>query len=98
MGTGRKRKLHFSKIYTFNCLRGDFKEEHSQIGSQGFSRVVFCNEPNSLEGGLKSYADNYVSTTKYTPASFLPKSLYEQFKTKECYQLSMHGPKVLRTF
>ncbi|GAA0153704.1 primary active transporter [Lithospermum erythrorhizon] len=80
MGSGRKRKLHLSKIYTFSCLRGGFKEEHSQIGRPGFSRVVFCNEPNSLEGGLRSYGDNYVSTTKYTPASFLPKSLYEQFR------------------
>ncbi|KAG9152886.1 hypothetical protein Leryth_012506 [Lithospermum erythrorhizon] len=78
MGTSRKRKLlHFSKYY---LKGGGFKEEHEQIGRPGFSRVLLCNEPNLIEGSLRSYADNYVSTTKYTPASFFPKSLYEQFR------------------
>ncbi|GAA0147850.1 primary active transporter [Lithospermum erythrorhizon] len=82
MGTGRRKKLNFSKIYSFKCGngKGDFKEEHSQIGGPGFSRVVFCNEPDGEDSSLRSYGDNYVSTTKYTLASFLPKSLYEQFR------------------
>lgn len=79
-GGGRKRRLHFSKIYSFACGRASLKEEHSQIGGPGFSRVVFCNEPDSFESGIRKYADNYVSTTKYTPATFLPKSLFEQFR------------------
>lgn len=77
---GRKRRLHFSKIYSFSCGRASLKEEHSQIGGPGFSRVVFCNEPDSFEAGIRNYADNYVSTTKYTVATFLPKSLFEQFR------------------
>ena len=77
---GRKRRLHFSKIYSFRCGRASLKEEHSHIGGPGFSRVVFCNEPESFEAGIRNYADNYVSTTKYNLATFLPKSLFEQFR------------------
>ncbi|MBA0689272.1 hypothetical protein Goari_007007, partial [Gossypium aridum] len=62
------------------CGKASFKEDHSQIGGPGFSRIVYCNEPNSLEAGTRNYSDNYVSTTKYTVATFLPKSLFEQFR------------------
>ncbi|KAG9133525.1 hypothetical protein Leryth_019437 [Lithospermum erythrorhizon] len=81
MRTGRRKKLHFRK-HTFKCntAKVDFNEEHSQIGGPGFSRVVFCNEPNGEDASLRSYTDNYVSTTKYNLATFLPKSLYEQFR------------------
>ncbi|KAK9107222.1 hypothetical protein Syun_023233 [Stephania yunnanensis] len=77
---GRRKKLHLSKIYAFSCGKASFKEDHSQIGGPGFSRVVFCNEPDCAEAGLLSYSDNYVRTTKYTLATFLPKSLFEQFR------------------
>lgn len=80
MRGGRRRKLHISKIYSFRCGRAAFKEDHSQIGGPGFSRVVYCNDPDSFEAGIRSYSDNYVSTTKYTLATFLPKSLFEQFR------------------
>ncbi|XP_051146039.1 putative phospholipid-transporting ATPase 9 [Andrographis paniculata] len=72
-----KRKIHLSKIYSFNKCRGRFKEDHSQIGGPGFSRIVYCNEPagDGISGG-----SNYVRTTKYTAATFLPKSLFEQFR------------------
>ncbi|KHN07730.1 Putative phospholipid-transporting ATPase 9 [Glycine soja] len=76
----RRRKLHLSKIYSFACGKQSLKEDHSHIGGRGYSRVVFCNEPESFEAGIRSYADNYVSSTKYTLASFLPKSLFEQFR------------------
>ncbi|KAH6798646.1 ATPase E1-E2 type family protein / haloacid dehalogenase-like hydrolase family protein [Perilla frutescens var. frutescens] len=76
----RRKKLHLSKIYSFKCGRGGFKDEHSQIGRPGFSRVVYCNEPDGSDTGLRNYATNYVRTTKYTAASFLPKSLFEQFR------------------
>lgn len=80
MRTGRRRKIHFSKIYTFRCGNKSFKDDHSQIGGPGFSRVVYCNDPGSFEAAFSNYADNYVKSTKYTLASFLPKSLFEQFR------------------
>ncbi|EXB65552.1 Putative phospholipid-transporting ATPase 9 [Morus notabilis] len=76
----RRKKLRLSKIYSFRCGRACFKEDHSQIGGPGFSRVVYCNDPDCFEAGIRNYGDNYVSTTKYTLATFLPKSLFEQFR------------------
>lgn len=81
MRGNRRRKLHFSKIYSFTCGKAAFKrDENSQIGGPGFSRVVYCNEPDSFEAKIHNYRDNYVRTTKYTLATFLPKSLFEQFR------------------
>lgn len=80
MSGGRRRKLLLSKIYGFGCGKTSFKEDHSQIGGLGFSRVVYCNEPDCLEAGTRNYCDNYVRTTKYNVATFLPKSLFEQFR------------------
>ncbi|KAH0674342.1 hypothetical protein KY290_023936 [Solanum tuberosum] len=81
MRTGRRKRLHFSHFYSFRCGKASvLSDDHSQIGGPGFSRVVFCNEPDSFESGIKEYAGNYVSTTKYTAATFLPKSLFEQFR------------------
>ncbi|KAK4252586.1 hypothetical protein QN277_014566 [Acacia crassicarpa] len=74
---GRRRKRHhFSRIHAFACGKASFRGEHSLIGGPGFSRIVLCNEPERVE----DYGDNYVRTTKYTLASFLPKSLFEQFR------------------
>lgn len=79
MSGGRRRRLHFSKIYSFKCGKHLVKEEdQTHIGGPGFSRVVYCNEP--AEADLQDYKNNYVSTTKYTLATFLPKSLFEQFR------------------
>lgn len=82
MRTGnQKRKLRLSKIYSFACGRTSLKDEdHSQIGAPGFSRVVFCNDPNCLESEMRNYVDNSIRSTKYTPINFLPKSLFEQFR------------------
>ncbi|XP_058183035.1 putative phospholipid-transporting ATPase 9 [Rhododendron vialii] len=80
MRSGNRKKLNFSKIYTFRCGKASFEGDHSQIGGPGFSRVVFCNEPGSFEAESRNYGDNYVSSTKYTIATFLPKSLFEQFR------------------
>ncbi|CAG7868656.1 unnamed protein product [Brassica rapa] len=81
MAGGRiRRRLHLNNIYAFTCRKSTFQEDHSQIGGPGFSRVVYCNEPNSPAAERRSYAGNYVRSTKYTPASFVPKSLFEQFR------------------
>ncbi|KAJ0725165.1 putative P-type phospholipid transporter [Helianthus annuus] len=81
MGTGRKKRVHFSKIYSFQCGRRRYDDDGSQIGGPGFSRVVYCNETSGVsEGGQSYYADNYTRSTKYTPMSFFPKSLFEQFR------------------
>ncbi|GFQ01736.1 putative phospholipid-transporting ATPase 9 [Phtheirospermum japonicum] len=80
MRNGRKKKISFSKIYSFKCGKKGVDDDHSQIGGPGFSRVVYCNEPDGLEASFRQYASNYVRTTKYTPATFLPKSLFEQFR------------------
>ncbi|XVF03487.1 hypothetical protein REPUB_Repub04eG0265400 [Reevesia pubescens] len=80
MGGGRRRKLVLSKINGIASGKASFKEDHSQIGGPGFSRVVYCNEPDCLEAGIRNYSDNYVRNTKYTLVTFLPKSLFEQFR------------------
>ncbi|KAK4773904.1 hypothetical protein SAY87_028923 [Trapa incisa] len=80
MPGGRRKKLQLSKIYSFRCGRSSFQGDHSQIGGPGFSRVVYCNEANGFESSIRNYRDNYVRTTKYTVPTFLPKSLFEQFR------------------
>ncbi|CAJ1975388.1 unnamed protein product [Sphenostylis stenocarpa] len=80
MGGNRRQRHHFSRIHAFSCGKASFKGEHSLIGGPGFSRIVYCNEPERGEASFLSYGDNYVSTTKYTVATFLPKSLFEQFR------------------
>ncbi|XP_010243036.1 PREDICTED: probable phospholipid-transporting ATPase 8 [Nelumbo nucifera] len=80
MAGRRKRTIRLSKLYTFSCLRTSSKDDHSQIGQRGYSRVVYCNDPDNPEAIQLNYRGNYVSTTKYTAANFIPKSLFEQFR------------------
>ena len=79
-GERRHKGMRLSKLYSFKCLKPFSKEDHSQIGSRGYSRVVFCNDPDNPEALQLNYRGNYVSTTKYTAANFIPKSLFEQFR------------------
>ncbi|KAL1216326.1 putative phospholipid-transporting ATPase 11 [Cardamine amara subsp. amara] len=80
MGKCRRKRLHLRNLYAFKGRKSTFQEDHSHIGGPGFSRVVYCNEPNSPASERRNYAGNYVRSTKYTPASFIPKSLFEQFR------------------
>ncbi|XP_071692834.1 probable phospholipid-transporting ATPase 8 [Rutidosis leptorrhynchoides] len=77
---GKHDKVQFSKIYSFSCFRPSTRDEHGQIGQKGYSRVVYCNDPDHPEAVQFRYRSNYVSTTKYTAVNFLPKSLFEQFR------------------
>jgi phospholipid-translocating ATPase len=80
-GGGRRRHHHFSKIHAFSCGKASMKQdEQSLIGGPGFSRKVYCNDSERAMSSLYNYGDNYVRTTKYTVATFLPKSLFEQFR------------------
>ncbi|KAJ4961143.1 hypothetical protein NE237_021053 [Protea cynaroides] len=80
MAGGRRKKLLFSKIDSFSCGKASLRDDLPQIGGPGFSRVVFCNDPEGYEASTFNYGDNYVRTTKYTLATFFPKSLFEQFR------------------
>ncbi|CAK9187253.1 unnamed protein product, partial [Ilex paraguariensis] len=74
-----KRKIKWSKLYTFSCMRpstGDL----DLFGRSGFSRVVFCNEPQLHKIKPHKYPNNYISTTKYNVVTFLPRALFEQFR------------------
>ncbi|GAV83573.1 E1-E2_ATPase domain-containing protein/HAD domain-containing protein [Cephalotus follicularis] len=80
--SSRRKKQHFGRIHAFSCGKASVavEGEHSLIGGPGFSRVVYCNDPECLEATVLNYNGNYVRTTKYTLASFLPKALFEQFR------------------
>lgn len=79
----KKRKIRLSKLYSFSCIRPAAADEGdllSPIGGPGFSRVVFCNEPERHRDKAFMYRSNYVSTTKYNIITFVPKALFEQFR------------------
>lgn len=79
MAKDRKKKMpHLRKMSSIRRTNA-FEDDHSQIGGPGYSRVVYCNENGGLDG-YQSYGDNSVRLTKYTPFTFLPKSLFEQFR------------------
>ncbi|XP_030549237.1 probable phospholipid-transporting ATPase 5 [Rhodamnia argentea] len=78
-----KRKIRWSKLYTFSCFRPPNTDPvpiENRIGRPGFSRVVFCNNPHLHRMKPHKYPTNYVSTTKYNVVTFLPRSLFEQFR------------------
>ena len=78
MAGGVRKKLHLGRLHPYRCGTKSFQPEHSLIGGPGFSRVVFCNNTESQR--VLSCGNNYVTSTKYTLASFFPKSFFEQFR------------------
>ncbi|KAL4653454.1 hypothetical protein ACB092_01G304600 [Castanea dentata] len=79
-GRRQRMRINFRKLYSFICFRPIYEPSHAQIGQKGYSRVVYCNDPDHLEAVKLNYRGNYVSTTKYSAANFIPKSLFEQFR------------------
>lgn len=75
-----RKGLHFSKLLPFSCFKSQPSENHRLIGQKGYSRVVYCNDPDNPEAIMLNYRGNYVSHTKYTALNFIPKSLFEQFR------------------
>ncbi|KAI7985561.1 putative phospholipid-transporting ATPase 9 [Camellia lanceoleosa] len=75
-----KEKTAFEQNPFYFIWKPSFNGEHSQIGGPGFSRVVFCNDPECLEATSLKNGTNYVRTTKFTFATFVPKALFEQFR------------------
>ncbi|KAF2302852.1 hypothetical protein GH714_009298 [Hevea brasiliensis] len=79
----KKGKIRWSKLYSFSCFQPhtiDTVPAQDLIGKIGFSRVVFCNQPQLRKMKPYKYANNSISTTKYNVATFLPKALFEQFR------------------
>ncbi|KAI3728061.1 hypothetical protein L6452_16689 [Arctium lappa] len=76
----KKGKVKWSDLYTFSCLRPPPPVNRSDFGHPGFSRVVFCNDSGMHKTKPYKYPTNDVSTTKYNVVTFLPKSLFEQFR------------------
>lgn len=80
----RKRKIRWSKLYSYGCFRPPYTLDSDPgqqlLGQPGFSRVVFCNEPQLHKAKPYKYPKNYVSTTKYSIVTFLPKAFFEQFR------------------
>lgn len=80
-GRRKQRKIRLSKLYSFGCGRSSFNPaEQSQLGGPGFSRVVLTNNEPIPDNPLSYFPSNSISTTKYNVFSFLPKSLFEQFR------------------
>ncbi|KAG4972476.1 hypothetical protein JHK84_038555 [Glycine max] len=83
MARGRIRaRLRRSHLYTFGgCLRPTTTEEVPHpLQGPGYSRTVYCNQPQLLEKNSLFYCKNDVSTTKYNVITFFPKALFEQFR------------------
>ena len=78
MAGGRRKKFQFLRICALGREKESFQHEQSLIGGPGFSRVIYCNNPERHK--VLTYDNNYVRSTKYTLATFFPKSLFEQFR------------------
>lgn len=77
----KQRKIRLSKLYSFGCGQSSFDPAgQSQLGGPGFSRVVETNNETNPDNPLSYFPSNSISTTKYNVFSFLPKSLFEQFR------------------
>lgn len=74
----RRRALHHCEMVWLPCGRPPPAGDGGR--GAGYSRVVYCNDPGCLEAMQLDYRGNAISTTRYTVANFIPKSLFEQFR------------------
>ena len=77
-----KGSISVSKLLSYiGCVRPR-ADESELIGQAGFQRHVFCNEPTKHRNASSPYyyGHNSISTTKYSILTFLPKSIFEQFR------------------
>ncbi|KAL9239427.1 hypothetical protein vseg_013751 [Gypsophila vaccaria] len=73
MARAKKKQQHYGKV---NSLRKEKSLPKSgsdswQLGKPGFSRVVYCNDPDCPEAQQHGYCDNYVRTTNVLPLVFV---------------------------
>ncbi|XP_042443395.1 probable phospholipid-transporting ATPase 8 isoform X3 [Zingiber officinale] len=83
MAGDRRRSVHLVEMGGLFGRRGHpSPAEPTSVGGDddGYSRMVYCNGTASPESLDLDYPDNTISTTKYTVANFVPKSLFEQFR------------------
>ncbi|KAL6864919.1 hypothetical protein ACP4OV_016070 [Aristida adscensionis] len=83
----RRRKVRLSRLYSFACgRRPSVADDHgspSRIGGPGFSRVVHAGAAladHTPEQPPQESGSNAISTAKYSVVTFVPKSLFEQFR------------------
>lgn len=79
MAGGKIRaKLRRSQLYTFKCFNpGSIKTKTTDDSE--FLRLIYVNQPEMHQKKPLRYCSNYISTTKYSFITFLPKALFEQF-------------------
>ncbi|WOK91550.1 putative phospholipid-transporting ATPase 8 [Canna indica] len=78
-GDGRPRSVH--RLFEMAPLfRRGSRRSPAELINAGYSRTVYCNNPACPEALDLNYPDNSISTTKYTVANFVPKSIFEQFR------------------
>ncbi|KAL9386837.1 hypothetical protein Peur_019961 [Populus x canadensis] len=86
-----KGKVRWSKLYSFSCFRPqtiyDSDSAQEFIGQPGFSRVIFCNEPQLHKRKPFKHTNNSVSTRKYNAVNFLPNALLEFRRVANLYFL-----------
>ncbi|KAM7475403.1 hypothetical protein LguiB_022646 [Lonicera macranthoides] len=76
----KRKKQHLRRLHSSSSSKSLLNGELSLIGGPGFSRLVYCNNGDCSEATSLNYGRNYVRTTKFTLATFLPKALFEQLR------------------
>ncbi|KAK6129330.1 hypothetical protein DH2020_036938 [Rehmannia glutinosa] len=99
MSGRRGRGIHFSRLYSFSCFRGSFRDEHSQIGQKGYSRVVYCNDPDNSEQLMLSPLAPYTASSILWPllvviGATMAKEAVEDWRRKQDVEANNRKVKV----